>query len=420
MTLATQLHWIPLAIFLLTYGLIAIESNLGWHLDRTATAFCGAVAMVLAGSVRPADAAQAIDWGTIVFLLGMMILVAHFQVSGFFGWVAASVARVARTRFQLLALIVFTSGILSAFFVNDTICLIFAPLVLSVTEELDLPLAPYAIALAMAANIGSAMSVTGNPQNALVGVSAHFTFLYFLGHLAPVSLVGLGLELAILALVYRHQIFGPLPKAPAPAAGPIDRTLLAKCGVAAALVVVLWAMGYSFPLVAISAAAVMMVLGRVPSRKIHPGVDWELLLFFASLFVVIRGLAASGVVGRMVEVFEPWLGGGAVGQLFGVSGAMLVLSNVVSNVPAVLLFRPLVPAFPHTRFVWLTLACTATLAGNATPFGSVASLIVLQHTKSRGGVAFGEFVRVGLLVTLVTTAAAMAILAAEYSLLPHP
>ena len=270
MPFAAHLHWLPLAIFLVTYGLIAIESNLGWHLDRTATAFCGAVAMVLAGSVRPADAAGAIDWGTIVFLLGMMILVAHFQVSGFFSWVAASVARVARTRFQLLTLIVFTSGILSAFFVNDTICLIFAPLVLAVTAELDLPLAPYAIALAMAANIGSAMSVTGNPQNALVGVSAHFTFLEFLWHLAPVSLVGLGLELGILAIVYRRQVFGPLPKAPAPAAPQVNLALLAKCGVAAALVVVLWAMGYSFPLVAVSAAALIMILGRVPSREIHP------------------------------------------------------------------------------------------------------------------------------------------------------
>jgi Na+/H+ antiporter NhaD/arsenite permease-like protein len=420
MPLASHLHWLPFAIFLLTYGLIAIESNVGWHLDRTATAFCGAVAMVLAGSVQPQDVSAAIDWGTIVFLLGMMILVAHFQVSGFFNWIAASVARVARTRFQLLVLIVFAAGILSAFFVNDTICLIFAPLVLAVTEELELPLAPYAIALAMAANIGSAMSVTGNPQNALVGVSAHFTFLNFLGHLAPVALVGLVLELALLALLYRKRVFGPLPRPPAPTVVKVDRTLLAKCGVSASLVLVLWVMGYSFPMVAISVAAVILVIGRVRSRDIHKRVDWELLLFFASLFVVIRGFAASGVVEHMVAFFQPWLGGNAVGQLFGVSGAMLVLSNVVSNVPAVLLFRPLVPAFPHTRFVWLTLACTATLAGNATPFGSVASLIVLQHTKRHGGVAFGEFVRVGLVVTLATTLAAMLSLAAEYRLLPHP
>ena len=136
---------------------------------------------------------------------------------------------------------------------------------------------------------------------------------------------------------------------------------------------------------------------------------------------MVRGLAASGAIERLVRYFEPWLGGRPIAQLFGVSGAMLVLGNVVSNVPAVLLFRPLVPRFPHPHFVWLTLACTATLAGNLTPFGSIASLIVIQQTKSRGrGVGFGEFVRVGLVVTLVTTAAAMGILAAEYALGLHP
>ena len=419
-TAPTHLDWIPLTIFLITYGLIAFESNVGLYLDRTATAFCGAVAMVLAGALGPSEALRSIDWGTIAFLLGMMILVAHFQVSGFFHWVAVAVARVARTRFQLLALVVFASGILSAFFVNDTICLIFAPLVLALTAELDLPLAPYAIALALAANIGSAMSVTGNPQNALVGVAAHFSFLDFLVHLAPVSLVGLGLELGVLALMFRKDVFGPLPKHPDPAPAKLDRRLLGKCGAAASLVLVLWAMGYSFPLVAVSVAAVILVLGRVRSGEIHHRVDWELLLFFASLFVVIGGLAESGAVSRLVELFRPWLGGGAMAQLWGMSGAMLVLGNLVSNVPAVLLFRPLVPHFPRPHLVWLTLACTATLAGNATPFGSIASLIVIQHTRRRGGVGFGEFVRVGLVVTLVTTAAAIGILAAEYSLGLHP
>lgn len=415
-----RFDWIPLTIFLVTYGLIAFESNAALHLDRTATAFCGAVAMVLAGALAPADALHAVDWGTIAFLLGMMILVAHFQVSGFFHWVATAVTRVARTRFQLLALVVFSAGILSAFFVNDTICLIFAPLILAVTSELELPVAPYAIALALAANIGSAMSVTGNPQNAIVGVAAHISFLDFLGHLAPVALVGLAIELGVLALMFRGQVFGPLPRRPAPAPAKLDEKLLVKCGAAASLVVVLWAMGYSFPLVAVSVAAVILVLGRVRSSEIHQRVDWELLLFFASLFVVVEGLAASGAVEWLVRLFRPWLGAGVKAQLFGMSGAMLVLGNAVSNVPAVLLFRPLVPRFPHAHLLWLTLACTATLAGNATPFGSIASLIVVQHAGRRGGVKFGQFVRVGLVVTLVTTAAAIAILWAEYALGLHP
>src|ERR1700733_5003328 len=122
-------HWVPVAIFLITYLLIAIESGRGSHLDRTASAFCGAVAMVLARVIALDKVYETIDWNTLVFLLGMMILIAHFQMAGFFDWVAVHVSLVARTRFQLLVLLVFTSGILSAFFVNDTICLVFTPIV---------------------------------------------------------------------------------------------------------------------------------------------------------------------------------------------------------------------------------------------------------------------------------------------------
>ena len=140
--------------------------------------------MALAGVVLLPEAYQSIDWNTLIFLLGMMILVAHFQFSGFFDWIAVHVALVASTRFQLLVL---ASGILAAFFVNDTICLIFTPIVLAVTERLKIPPVPYVIAVATSANVGSVMSVTGNPQNAVIGVSAHFSFLGFLAHLAPVA-----------------------------------------------------------------------------------------------------------------------------------------------------------------------------------------------------------------------------------------
>jgi Na+/H+ antiporter NhaD/arsenite permease-like protein len=138
-----RLHWLPIFIFLLTYLAIAVESHAASYLDRTAAAFCGSVAMVLAGVLTLERCYDSIDWNTLVFLLGMMILVAHFRVSGFFDWVAVRVAVSARTPLQLLTLLVFTSGILSAFFVNDTICLIFTPIVLAVTDRLRLPARPY-------------------------------------------------------------------------------------------------------------------------------------------------------------------------------------------------------------------------------------------------------------------------------------
>jgi Na+/H+ antiporter NhaD/arsenite permease-like protein len=414
-----QNHWIPVAIFLATYILIAVESGRGSHLDRTAAAFCGAVAMVLAGAVPLSAAYTAIDWNTLIFLLGIMILVAHFQISRFFDWIAVHVASVARTRWQLLVLVIFTSGVLAAFFVNDTICLIFTPIVLVVTERLEVPPVPYLIAVATSANIGSAMSVTGNPQNAVIGVSAHFSFLGFLGHLAPVSIVGMIINVAVLSLFFRSELLGhPLRRQMQAVSVRVERTLLVKCFFAAALVIVLWILGYSFPLVAISVGAFILIIGRVRSQNIYRRLDWELLLFFASLFVVIKGFEASGAIEHVIGFFQAGFQGTMISQLFAVSGVMLVLSNLVSNLPAVILFRSVVPSFPNTHYIWLAVASTSTLAGNATPFSSVANLIVLQQAGKKVKITFWEFARVGLIVTFITTLAAIAILALEHRLWP--
>jgi Na+/H+ antiporter NhaD/arsenite permease-like protein len=365
------------------------------------------------------DISKAIDWNTVIFLLGMMILIAHFQVTGFFDWVAVKVALVARTRFQLLVLLVFTSGMLSAFFVNDTICLVFTPIVLVVVDRLRSPPLPYLIAVATSSNVGSVMSVTGNPQNALVAVSGHLSFLGFLAHLAPLALLGLCVNVVVLAFFFRSDILHHTFEG-APPAVPvnIDRILLAKCCFAATLVIVLWALGYSFPMVAISAGAFILIVGRVKAQNIYQRIDWELLLFFASLFVVVNGLQASGAVDRWIARFHHALEGGFTSQVFAVSGMMLVLSNLVSNVPAVLLFRPLVPSFPNSHFIWLVVASTSTLAGNATPLSSVANLIVLQQAARRVQISFWQFARVGLVITVLTTFLAIGILVLEQYFFP--
>ncbi|MGH9327865.1 MAG: SLC13 family permease [Terriglobia bacterium] len=414
-----SIHWLPVVIFLITYLLIAVESNRGSYLDRTAAAFCGAVAMALAGVLTLDAAYKSVDWNTIIFLLGIMILVAHFRVSGFFDWVAIRISTLARTPRQLLVLLVFTSGILAAFFVNDTICLIFTPIVLSVTERLELPAAPYAIALATSANIGSVMSVTGNPQNALIGISAHFSFLGFLAHLAPVALVGLGINVALLSFIFRKKLpHAAFAQRAAPVQPAVDRRLLMKCVFSASLVVILWIFGFSFPLVAVSVGALILIIGRVKSESIHRNIDWTLLLFFAALFIVIRGLEVSGAVAYIVRIFQPELHGSSMAQLLGLSGAMVGLSNLVSNVPAVLIFQPIVRTISQRHFAWLALASASTLAGNCTPFSSVANLIVLQQTNKRTRISYGEFSRVGIIVTIVTTLAGVGILALERRIFP--
>jgi Na+/H+ antiporter NhaD/arsenite permease-like protein len=248
----------------------------------------------------------------------------------------------------------------------------------------------------------------------VIGVSAHFSFLGFLAHLAPVALIGLGFNTTVLALFFRREILhDELPPHSTSVPVTVNRRLLWKCTLAAALVIVLWILGYSFPLVAISVGAFILIIRRVKAQNIYQRLDWELLLFFASLFVVIRGFEASGVVTQLMEYFRAGLQGSMVSQLFAVSGVMLLLSNLVSNRPAVLLFRSVVTSFPQTHYIWLGVASTSTLAGNATPFSSVANLIVLQRAGKKVRISFWEFARVGLVVTLVTTLEAIAILALE-------
>jgi Na+/H+ antiporter NhaD/arsenite permease-like protein len=290
-------------------------------LDRTAAAFCGAVAMVLARVLSLDEAYKIIDWNTLIFLLGMMILVAHFQISGFFDWVAIHIALVARTRFQLLVLLVFTCGILAAFFVNDTICLVLTPIVLVVTERLKIPALPYLLAVASSSNVGSVMSVTGNPQNALVGISAHFSFLGFLAHLASVALIGLVINVAVLAAFFRQDILHqPFAHEPSPVPVALDRRLMTKCFLASLLVIAFWIAGYSFPLVAISIGAFILVIGRVKAQNVYQRLDWELLLFFGALFVVIYGFQTSGAVDFLIARFHHAFEGSFEKQLVGVSG----------------------------------------------------------------------------------------------------
>ncbi len=279
---------------------------------------------------------------------------------------------------------------------------------------------PYAIALATSANVGSCMSVTGNPQNALIGVSAKFSFLGFLAHLAPVAVVGLALNTALLIFIFRNRLpRTAFPKRPANVAVDVNHTLLVKCGLSALLVVVLWIFNFSFPLVAASVGALILIIGRVKSEFIHRNIDWTLLLFFAALFVVIRGLEASGAVNYMIHYFQPELHGSALSQLLGLSGAMVVLSNLVSNVPAVLIFQPIVKTLSQSHLAWLTLASASTLAGNFTPFSSVANLIVLQQASKKVNISFWEFTRVGVVVTIVTTLAAVTILVLEAHFFPN-
>src|SRR5579862_2655224 len=192
-------------VFALTYLVLAVGRFPGLRIDRTGAVVIGAALMVALGVLSPAEAYRAIDLDTIVLLFGMMIVVASLRISGFFALVAAWVVRHVHRAWLLLAAIIAVSGVFSAFFVNDTICLVLTPLVCDVVLRLKRNPVPYVLAVAMASNIGSTATITGNPQNMLIGNVSHIPYRDFALALSPVAAAGLAITALLLFLLYRGE-----------------------------------------------------------------------------------------------------------------------------------------------------------------------------------------------------------------------
>lgn len=403
-----------LVIFAATYLLIAVQRLPFVHLNRPAASLLGAVAMVVFGVLTLEQAYAAVDFDVLIFLLGLMLVVGYLEVGGFFEWSAEWVLRRARTPDRLLLGVVVGGGLLSAFFVNDTICLMVTPVLLAALGPLRVRPAPYLIGLAMGSNVGSVLSITGNPQNMLVGIWSGASFGGFLVRMLPVALGGLALTYGYLRWAFRAALREPFgePLATVPVA--LDRPLVGKGLAMFGVAVVAWLAGGSLPLVAITVGALMVAIAQRDPAYAIDRVEWALLLFFASLFVVMRGLEQTGVVAwidaravALVQGGSVWAGATAV------SGVMLALSNLISNVPAVLLWRNTVPNLPDPALTWRIVAMSSTFAGNLLLIGSMANLIVAERAETRGvRLGFLEYARVGVPVTLLTLAWGILVLVA--------
>ncbi len=403
-----------LIIFIITYLFIGLRQIPRLHIDRPAGALVGAVLMIVFGVLTLDQAFAAIDMHTLLLLLGMMIITVYLRHAGFFELMADKILSLARTPVQLLIFVTVSSGVLSALFVNDTICLLFTPIILEMAVQLGVSPMPYLLALATASNIGSVMTVTGNPQNMLIGIYSKISYLSFFGALFPVTLLGLGVSILVIRIVYRHDMKKEcFLRKPALPAYVVNKPLLIKALIICAGVLVAFSLGYPYSLTAVAGAVALMLVGGVRTEKILEDVDWTLLLFFAGLFVVMHGVETSGLAAKVIG----WTGGvtetSLIGRIAGLSFISALLSNVVSNVPAVMLLRPLLESLGSDRTLWLTLAMSSTLAGNLTLIGSVANLIVAQQARKRVEIGFMEYFRVGALITIITMAIGIAVLAIE-------
>jgi Na+/H+ antiporter NhaD/arsenite permease-like protein len=407
---------VALAIFALTYLAVAAGRLPFLSVDRPAAALLGAVLMVAARVLSPAEAGAAVNGDTLGLLLGMMILSAYLGEAGFFRRASFGVLRAVSGPRTLLWAIVFTAGVLSAFLVNDTVCLMVTPLVLRVVEDAELPPLPYLLAVAFGSNAGSVATLTGNPQNMIVGTLSGIPYTRFAAALALPALASLLIVAGVLHALFRKDLPRLARRDVRAAPPPVDARLLGKALLALAAALLGFVLGFPLSWTALFAAALLMALaGRAP-REALARVDWPLLVFFAGLFVVVAGLARSGAADRMHDAIAPLLGDDAgrqavVFSLFSVAG-----SQLVSNVPFVLLAGEWIPRLADPELLWLATALAATLAGNLTVIGSVANVIVLELAGSRGRIGFWRFFRIGLVVTSLTLAAGLAILLGERAL----
>jgi Na+/H+ antiporter NhaD/arsenite permease-like protein len=393
-------------IFVLTYVVVALGRVPGLRLDRTGAAVVGAAFMVAFRVLTPEEAYRAVDLATLVLLFGMMVIVGHLRLAGFFRWAGVAVARRAGSPRQLLAGLVAVSGVLSALFVNDTVCLALTPLVIEVTAALGVRTTPYLVALATASNIGSVATLTGNPQNMLVGVASGIPYAQFFRRMAPVALLGLVVDFAVVALVYRRDLAGRFEERPHPRV-KTHPFLMAKGLTAAAVMLGFFFAGANLSMVALTAAAALLLTRRVKPEKVFLEINWNLLTLFAGLFVVVAAARASGLSARAFDLLHAR----EVHDPAALATVTAVLSNLVSNVPAVMLFVPLVPQLPDPREAWLVLAMASTLAGNLTLVGSIANLIVADGARKASPLGFVEYLKVGVPVTLLTLALGVWLLA---------
>ncbi len=397
---------LTLAIFLGAYFVLAVGRLPGFRIDRPGAALIGASLMVATGAIPFDDALASIDFRTLALLLGMMIVVANLRLAGFFGAASAWALRAAHGPVALLFGVTFASGVLSAMFVNDTICLVLTPLVLEVTLAQERNPVPYLLAVAMGSNCGSVATITGNPQNMLIGGLSRISYPHFAAVLSPVAVLSLLAAFLMIWAFYRRELREGKPVNAAPPKVRVNRVLLAKAAVVSAGMLAFFLAGWPVPRVAIVAGALLLITRRVKPAKVYEQIDWPLLVMFSGLFILVEAMERSVYGQALMEYAEEW-------GLHGIAALSLwsaLLSNLLSNVPAVLVFRPVISAMADPTLGWLTLAMSSTLAGNLTLVGSVANLIVVQQSRHRVRISFWEYTRIGLPLGLVTIAIGVLVL----------
>lgn len=400
-------------VFVFTYVLIASRKVRLLPIGRPGGALFGAVVMVAIGAITPEESYHAVDHPTIVLLFSMMMLAIYLDEGGLFTRVGGWLVERAGTPWRLLAGVSVLSAVLSAFLLNDTICVVLTPIVVATCVRAKLPLGPYLMAVATSANIGSAATVVGNPQNILIGSMSGLSFREFSALAIVPTLVSLAVNLGLLYLYYRTGLPDALPPATSRAAEPRRVPLggWVLLGVIAAFFV-----GADRAYAALGGVVAMMVLLRRDPRDELSRVDWPLLVFFCALFIVTAAFAKTGFVDLAWAKAAPLIGLDHAAGVGAFTALMTIGSNIVSNVPLVMLAGPYLASTSADAEAWVMLGFVTTVAGNLTLVGSVANIIVAESAREHYDLGFTEYLRFGAVSTLAVLAAGVPALLAVAAL----
>ena len=390
------------AIFLLVYLGMILGGLPFLQLDRTGVALLGAIALIGIDALGLDEAARSVHVPTIILLFAFMVVSAQMRLGGFYDWVTRRIAALRLPAAALLGVLIAAVALLSAVFSNDVVCLAMAPVLTDACRRRRLDPVPFLLALACAANIGSAFTLIGNPQNMLIGETLRLSFAGYLAQAALPVTLGLIATWGVLLMHTRGRLTDATPAAPHERDDeiPLDRWQAAKgLAVAAALVLAFLFTDWPREVAALTAAGVLLLSRKLHSRRMLGLVDWELLILFVGLFIVNHALQKTGLPQQLVNDLAAL--GIALKDPVALFAGSFVLSNLVSNVPAVML---LLPVAEHA-LAGVTLALVSTLAGNLLVVGSIDNIIVVDAAARHGVmIDWRRHAAVGVPVTFVTLA----------------
>lgn len=393
-------YYLTILIFLIIYIFISIQRFPFIKIDRPAGVFTGVTLLILFGVITLEEGYSYIDFNVITFLLGMMIMVSYLQKSGFFSLAASITVKNCNNPKTLLIGTIISSAILSALFVNDTVCLLITPIIISAVQMLKINPMPYLSAVAISSNIGSGLTVTGNPQNMYIGIKTGISFIDFSIIASIPVLLSLVATYFVIKVIYSKDLkyFSSIPQFKT--FDEIDKKLMIKSLLSLFVTMILFISGVSYPFAALIGATLIILLAGIRPANVFKNIDWPILLFFAGLFITMGAFEKMGYISSLIDKSSEFMENGSLYSLSIFSSIALLISNAVSNVPAVILMLPVVENSINDA---LLLSLISTFAGNLTLVGSVANLIVAERAEScKINYSFVEHLKTGVPITIIS------------------